>query len=68
MAIAAGGREGLSPMGDYVVAYTLDGEGREVVFQHGRAVRMAILAGVAVLLPGLCAWGVRWLWRRRRHG
>lgn len=68
VAIAAGGREGLSPMGDYVVAYTLDGEGREVVFQHGRAVRMAILAGVAVLLPGLCVWGVRWLWRRRRHG
>ncbi|MEL1264834.1 pyrroloquinoline quinone-dependent dehydrogenase [Pseudoxanthomonas putridarboris] len=66
VAIAAGGREGLGPMGDYVIAYTLDGEGEEVVFQHGVAVRMAILG--AAMLGLLAGCTVLWrLWRRRRR-
>jgi quinoprotein glucose dehydrogenase len=65
--IAAGGREGLSPMGDYVVAYTLDGTGEEVVFQHGVAVRMAVVAGVGIALLGLTGWLARYLVRRRRR-
>uniref|UniRef100_UPI000684247F outer membrane protein assembly factor BamB family protein n=1 Tax=Xanthomonas sp. SHU 199 TaxID=1591174 RepID=UPI000684247F len=62
--IAAGGREGMGTMGDYVVAYTLDGEGKDVVFQHGVGVRMAVL-GLAGL--SLCAGVVMLLrrWRRR---
>lgn len=63
--IAAGGREGLGPMGDYVIAYTLDGQGKEVVFQHGVGVRMALLALLGALLLGGLAWGARALWRRR---
>ena len=52
-------------MGDYVIAYTLDGEGEEVVFQHGVAVRMTVLAMVALgVLAGLVVIGQRW--RRRR--
>ncbi|MGV8960800.1 MAG: pyrroloquinoline quinone-dependent dehydrogenase [Stenotrophomonas sp.] len=66
--IAAGGREGLGPMGDYVVAYALDGQGEELVFQHGVAVRMALLAGGGVLLLTVLGWAVRWLWSRRRRG
>ncbi|WP_141455419.1 pyrroloquinoline quinone-dependent dehydrogenase [Pseudoxanthomonas sp. z9] len=64
--IAAGGREGLGPMGDYVIAYTLDGEGEEVVFQHGVAVRMTVLATAALALLGgvVALWRY---WRRRRH-
>lgn len=64
--IAAGGREGLGPMGDYVIAYTLDGEGEGVVFQHGVAVRMAILgaAGAALLFGCIALWR---RWRRRRR-
>ena len=64
--IAAGGREGMGPMGDYVIAYTLDGEGQEVLFQHGVAVRMAILAAgaAALLLGGIALWR---RWRRRRR-
>jgi len=64
--IAAGGREGLGPMGDYVIAYTLDGEGEEVVFQHGVAVRMTILATAALMLLGgaIALWRY---WRRRRR-
>ncbi|MDG2524352.1 pyrroloquinoline quinone-dependent dehydrogenase [Stenotrophomonas sp. HITSZ_GD] len=65
--IAAGGREGLGPMGDYVIAYALDGQGEEVVFQHGVAVRMAVLASAALLLLGGAVWGLRALWRRRRR-
>lgn len=63
--IAAGGREGLGPMGDYLIAYTLDGEGEEVVFQHGVGVRMSILAAAALaLIAGVIAlWRS---WRRRR--
>jgi quinoprotein glucose dehydrogenase len=63
--IAAGGREGLGPMGDYVIAYTLDGEGEEVVFQHGVAVRMSVLSAGALLVLGgmFAAWRA---WRRRR--
>ncbi|TQC61820.1 pyrroloquinoline quinone-dependent dehydrogenase, partial [Pantoea dispersa] len=64
--IAAGGREGMGTMGDYVVAYALDGTGKEVVFQHGVGVRMAVLGTVAL---GVCA-GVAMLvrrWRRRRR-
>jgi len=64
--IAAGGREGMGTMGDYVVAYTLDGEGREVVFQHGVAARMATLAAVALaLVAGVVAVWRRWRRRRR---
>lgn len=65
--IAAGGREGLGPMSDYVVAYTLDGQGEEVVFQHGVAVRMAVLGIGALCLLGGAAWLLRALWRRRRR-
>jgi quinoprotein glucose dehydrogenase len=61
--IAAGGREGMGTLGDYVVAYTLDGEGKEVVFQHGMAARMATLGIVAL---GMLAIVVA-LWRRRRR-
>lgn len=63
--IAAGGREGLGPMGDYVIAYALDGEGEEVVFQHGVAVRMSVLGAGALLVLGgvFAAWRA---WRRRR--
>ncbi len=52
-------------MGDYVIAYALDGEGEEVVFQHGVAVRMTVLAAGALLLAGgvFAAWRA---WRRRR--
>ena len=60
--IAAGGREGMGTMGDYVIAYTLDGEGKAVVFQHGVAARMATMGIVAL---GLLAIVVA-LWRRRR--
>ena len=64
--IAAGGREGLGPMGDYVVAYTLDGEGREVAFQHGIAVRMTVLSVAAMAF--LCGCVASWRrWRRRRR-
>jgi len=63
--IAAGGREGLGPMGDYVIAYTLDGQGEEVVFQHGVGVRIAVLVGGFVALLAALAWGLRVLWRRR---
>ncbi len=61
--IAAGGREGMGALGDDVVAYTLDGEGKEVVFQHGVAARMATLGIVAL---GVLAIVVA-LWRRRRR-
>ena len=69
--IAAGGREGLGPMGDYVIAYTLDGKGEEVVFQHGVEVRMAIVAaaalGVLAAFLALLAWARR-RWRARVVG
>jgi quinoprotein glucose dehydrogenase len=55
-------------MGDYVIAYTLDGEGEEVIFQHGVAVRMAILgAGALALLSGCFALWRRWRRRRRNR-
>ncbi|ANB16960.1 pyrroloquinoline quinone-dependent dehydrogenase [Dokdonella koreensis] len=63
--IAAGGREGLGPMGDYLIAYALDGEGEEVVFQHGVAVRMAALGAAASALLAGCV--VLWRLRRRRR-
>lgn len=65
--IAAGGREGLGPMGDYLIAYTLDGEGEEVVFQHGVGVRMSILAAAALaLIAGVIALWRYWCRRRRK--
>ncbi len=63
--IAAGGREGLGPLGDYVIAYTLDGQGREVAFQHGVALRMAVLGSAAAAALALLLLGGR-RWRRRR--
>ncbi|OAX57535.1 hypothetical protein A6R73_09980 [Xanthomonas translucens pv. poae] len=62
--IAAGGREGMGTLGDDVVAYTLDGQGKEVVFQHGMAARMATLGIVAL---GLLAIVVALWWHRRRR-
>ncbi|HEY0332314.1 MAG TPA: pyrroloquinoline quinone-dependent dehydrogenase [Stenotrophomonas sp.] len=64
--IAAGGREGLGPMGDYVVAYTLDGQGEELVFQHAVGVRLAIMAVVGLGVLGGIALLMRVWWRRRR--
>ncbi|MFN6506857.1 hypothetical protein [Xanthomonas translucens] len=58
--IAAGGREGMGALAYYVVAYTLDGQGKEVMFQHGVAARMATLGIVAL---GVLASVVA-LWRR----
>lgn len=64
--IAAGGREGLGTMGDYLVAYTLEGDGQEVVFQHGVGVRMALLGAAALGLgTGVVLLVRRWCRRRR---
>jgi quinoprotein glucose dehydrogenase len=66
IAIAAGGREGFGKLDDALVVYTLDGTGKELVFQHGVAVRMTVLAvigvGLLALLVGVPVW---WLRRRR---
>ena len=64
--IAAGGREGLGPMGDYVIAYTLDGEGEEVVFQHGVGARMAIVAAAGLSVLAACLASLAWARRRWR--
>ncbi len=66
VAIAAGGREDFGKLGDAVVVYTLDGTGADLVFQHGIALRMSVLASVGVLLlAALVSVPVWWLRRRR---
>ncbi len=63
IAIAAGGREGLGRLDDALVVYTLDGTGKALVFQHGIAVRMTVLALLAIAILAL---PMLW-WRRRRR-
>lgn len=63
IAIAAGGREGFSKLDDALVVYALDGTGQELVFQHGVALRMTVLAVVAIAILAL---PMLW-WRRRRR-
>lgn len=67
LAIAAGGREGFGKLGDALVVYTLDGRGQELVFQHGTAVRMTVLAVAGVLLLMLVVGVPLWWLRRRRR-
>ncbi|SEM18098.1 quinoprotein glucose dehydrogenase [Pseudoxanthomonas sp. GM95] len=66
IAIAAGGREGLGKLDDALVVYTLDGTGKDLVFQHGVAVRMTVLAVAGVLVLALLSGGPVWWWKRRR--
>jgi len=63
IAIAAGGREGMGRLDDALVVYTLDGTGKALVFQHGIAVRMTVLALVTIAILAL---PMLW-WRRRRR-
>jgi quinoprotein glucose dehydrogenase len=66
VAIAAGGREGFGKLDDALVVYALDGTGKELVFQHGIAVRMTVLAMAGVLLLALLIGVPVWWLRRRR--
>jgi quinoprotein glucose dehydrogenase len=60
--ISAGGHGSLgTPKGDYVIAYTLDGQGPTLVFQHRFA---AIVIAVLAVPTFILAW---WYRRRRRR-